>query len=309
MKLKSKAWIVALSVLMALVFLAGCSGEKTPYEINDEESYTVSVRFDANGGAFTTNTSIITDTFNLAELEKNGKGEAEIALISPDNKSRGNDAFKAVKNGYFLAGWYKGRTEEKGTDGETVYTYSEKWDFEKDLLKVDSSKQYSAKEPVMTLYAAWVPLFEIEFYSLDSGELMESYTFDPNEVKELSVPKWDEETGAMEMYHFPKRSGYTFEKAYFDEEATEPLDTAVLEHTGKIDYETGTAEDHVMKLYVDWREGEWYRIYNTEQFLENASVNGNYEIYADLDFEGKIWPTAFVYGNCNGVINGNGLTF
>lgn len=309
MKLKNKALYIALSVIMAAVLLTGCSGERTPYDINDEESYNVSVRYDANGGSFTTNTSVIVDSYNLADVEKNSKGEAEIALIAPEDKNRGNDAFMAVKNGYFLAGWYENRTEIKDDNGETAYTYSDKWDFEKDLLEVDSSKQYSSKEPVLTLYAAWVSLFEIEFYSLDSGEYMDSFTFNPNEVKELQVPDWDEKTGALEMYHFPERSGYTFTKAYFDEDATEPLESNVLKHTGAVDYETATATDHKMKLYVEWREGEWYHIYNTKQFLENASVKGNYEIYADLDFEGEVWPTSLMYGNFSGEINGNGHTF
>ena len=63
-----------------------------------------------------------------------------------------------------------------------------------------------------------------------------------------------------------------------------------------------------MKLYLDWTEGEWYRIYNAQQFLDNASVSGNYEIFADLDFEGKIWPTSLMYGNFSGSIVGNGHT-
>ena len=63
------------------------------------------------------------------------------------------------------------------------------------------------------------------------------------------------------------------------------------------------------KLYVDLKEGNWYQIYTAEQFLKNASVNGNYVIHADLDFSGKIWPTSLMYGNFNGVIEGNGHTF
>ncbi len=262
------------------------SGEKTPYEINDSESYTVSVKFDANGGSFTTNTSVIVDSFNIADVEKNSNGDALIALISPDDKNRGNDAFKAVKNGYFLAGWYKERTEIKDNNGETTYTYSGKWDFERDTLEVDTQKQYSSKEPVLTLYAAWVPLFSIEFYSLDSGEFIESFSFDPNEVGEIALPQWDKETGALEMNNFPEKSGYTFKNAYLDEKGATVVDTEVLKHSGTVDYETATAKNNVMKLYLEWREGEWYHIYNAEQFLENASINGSYEIHADLDFKG-----------------------
>lgn len=308
MKLKTKAIAVALLGILTIPFITGCGAEKTPYETNNEDNYTVSVKYDANGGTFTTNTSVIVDSFNISDLEKNNNGQVEIALISPDNSNRGNDAFKAVKSGYFLAGWYAERTENTDSEGNVSYTYSDKWDFESDLLQIDPAKDYVAEEPVMTLYAAWVPLFEIQFYSLDSGEYMDSLIFDPTTTGDISVPAWDKETGAIEMYDFPERSGYTFNKAYFDEKGEQQLSTATVNHPGVVNYETGTAENSVMKLYVDWTEGEWYHIYNTEQFIENASLNGHYEIHADLDFTDGIWPTAFMYGNFNGEIKGNGHT-
>ncbi len=308
MKVIIKAALLALLGLATITFVTGCAGEKTPYDTNNAEAYTVSVKYDANGGTFTTNTSVIVDSYNLAQVDKNSQGQAEIALLSPDSTSRGKDAFQAVKNGHFLAGWYAERIESTDSEGNTVYTYAEPWDFEKDLLQIDPSGDYAAEEPVLTLYAAWVPLFEIEFYTFDTGEYMDSLTFDPTAKKELLVPAWDKETGAIEMYQFPERSGYTFNKAYYDEAGEQVLDTATVQHPGVVDYESGTAENAVMKLYVDWTEGEWYRIYNTEQFLDNASVNGNYEILADLDFAGEIWPTSFMYGNFGGVIKGNGHT-
>lgn len=308
MKLKTKAIAVALLGLLTIPFITGCGAEKTPYETNNEDNYTVSVKYDANGGTFTTNTSVIVDSFNISDLEKNNNGQVEIALISPDNSNRGNDAFKAVKSGYFLAGWYAERTENTDSEGNVSYTYSDKWDFESDLLEIDPAKDYVAEEPVMTLYAAWVPLFEIQFYSLDSGEYMDSLIFDPTTIGDISVPAWDKETGAIEMYDFPERSGYTFNKAYFDAKGEQQLSAETVEHPGVVNYETGTAENSVMKLYVDWTEGEWYHIYNTEQFIENASLNGHYEIHADLDFADEIWPTAFMYGNFNGEIKGNGHT-
>ena len=51
--------LVAL-LLLATVFLAtACGGETTPYDDNDAAGYTVSVRYDANGGFFATSTSVI----------------------------------------------------------------------------------------------------------------------------------------------------------------------------------------------------------------------------------------------------------
>lgn len=308
MKLKIKALFIAVLSLATVALFAGCSAEKTPYEKNNDENYTVSVKFDANGGMFTTNTSVIVDSYNVDELKKGSDGNAEVALLEPSDSKRGNDAFTAAKNGYFLAGWYKERTEIKDEDGKTSYTYSGKWDFEKDLLEVDAKGEYKSEEPVLTLYAAWVPLFEIEFYSTDSEEYMESLAFDPTDAKDILVPKWDEKTGAVELYQFPERKGFTFDKVYYDEECKQLVDTESIKHPGVVDYETGTAEDPVLKLYVEWREGEWYRIYNAEQFVENASLSGNYEIFADLDFADEIWPTSFMYGNFSGQIIGNGHT-
>ena len=309
MKKTIKIALLALLTITALVFASGCALEKSPYEINDSEDYTVSVKYDANGGIFTTNTFVIVDSYNVSDMDKNSEGDAEIMLISPDNKDRGNDAFTAIKNGYFLAGWYSERTETgKDADGNPTYSYSGKWNFEEDALTVDTAKEYSSEEPVLTLYAAWVPLFEIEFYTADSGELLSSYVFDPTTVESISLPSWSEETGAIEMFNFPKRSGYTYKSAFLDSDLTEELTGETFSHTGVIDYETGTATDEVMKLYVDWTEGEWFRIYTVEQFLDNASVNGSYEIYADLDFTDEIWPTSFMYGNFTGEIRGNGHT-
>lgn len=307
MKMKIKAMFVALLTLTTITFISGCGAEQTPYEVNDAENYTVSVKYDANGGVFTTNTSVIVDSYDVSTMNSNN-GMAEIALIAPDHEARGNDAFTPINNGYFLAGWYAGRTESTDSNGNTVYTYSDKWDFESDMLSVDTSKTYSSAEPVLTLYAAWVPLFEIEFYALGTGEYLDSMTIDPTLVEEIVVPCWDEETGAVEMYDFPERSGYTFNGAYYDMAGTQAIDAAAITHTGKVDYASGTAVDSVMQIYVDWVEGEWYHIYNVEQFLENASVNGNYEIHADLDFAGEIWPTSLMHGNFGGVIHGNGHT-
>ena len=301
---KIKAILTVLLTVTLLICVTGCANEQDPYEKNTMDGYSVSVKYDANGGFFTTNTSVIVDSYDFSQLPADGNGDAQVALLAPEDSRRGNDAFTAIKSGHFLAGWYTERTET--ADG---YVYSGRWDFENDRLTVAAGEGYSAGEPVVTLYAAWIPLFEIQFHDLDSGEYLASYTFDPNNAEEILVPNWDEETGAVEMYRFPERSGYTYAGAYYDAEGTQPVDTAALAHPGVVDYETGTAVDNSMKLYVAWDEGEWYHIYNVEQFLDNASVNGSYVIHADLDFEGEIWPTSLMYGNFSGTIQGNGHTF
>lgn len=308
MKRKLKPIVLAFTLLAALFLFTACGEEENPYRDNDAENYNVSVKYDANGGMFTTNTSVIVDSYNISEMKTNSEGKVEIALLSPDDSLRGNDAFTAQNSGYFLAGWYTERIETLDEQGNPIYVYSDRWDFAESRLTVDPAKTYSAAEPVVTLYAAWVPLFEIEFYALDSGEYLNSYTFNPEEVSEIKVPVWDEKTGAIEMYDFPERSGYTFDGVYLDAEGKQAVDTETVTHPGVVDYDNGAAKDSVLKLYVDWKEGEWYHIYTAEQFTDNASVNGNYVLHADLDFADEIWPTSLMYGNYGGTIEGNGHT-
>lgn len=299
-----KIKVLILLLLVTLVFVTGCSKDESPYQINDAEGYNISVKYDANGGFFTTNTSVIVDSYNVSDLNVKD-GQAQIALIAPEDARRGNDSFAAINSGHFMAGWYTERID----NGDGTYTYSGKWNFEEDLLAVDAAANHSSNEPVLTLYAAWVPLFEIQFCDLESGETLGTYTFDPGTTDEILVPAWDEETGALEMYRFPERTGYTFTGAFYDAEGEKAVETAAVAHTGVINYENGTAENHAMKLYTSWDEGEWYHIYTVEQFLDNASINGSYVIHADLDFADEIWPTSLMYGNFTGTIQGNGHTF
>ena len=309
MKLKWKAVGIVCLLLCVLTVTAGCTPELTPYEQNDAENFNVSIKFDANGGFFTTNTSVIVDSYNISGMETDHNGNAQIALLSPDDQRRGNDAFTAVNNGYFLAGWYTQRTETTDAAGNITYTYKNKWEFDKDLLAVNAKGSYTSAEPVLTLYAAWIPMFQIEFYTLGTGELLETVTFDPTVQSEIQMPAWNEETGAIEMNSFPERKGYTFAGAFYDSEGEQSVDTVAVVHPGVVDEATGTGKNTTMKLYVDWLEGEWYHIYNVDQFLKNASVGASYVIHADLDFEGKTWPTSMMYGNYSGTIQGNGYIF
>lgn len=309
MKTAKKALLLILSAVLAALVLTSCGGSETPYDKNNEENYTVSVKYDANGGFFTTNTSVIVDSYNVNDIPKNANGNVDIALLAPDASERGNDAFKAVKNGYFLAGWYTDRIEQTDASGNKSYTYSGKWDFASNTLEIDTNRNYSANNSLITLYAAWVPLFKIEFYDLTSNELIETFTYDPTSSESIKVPKWNEKSGAIDMFDFPEKSGYTFKTAYYDANKEKELVGETVEHCGKVDLATGTAVDPTLKLYIDWTEGEWYKISTAEQFIKNFSANGCYEILDDLDFKGKIWPTASMYGNFSGRINGNGHVF
>lgn len=306
--MKRKALLAVSLLLVTMLFLNGCAPKTTPYELNDQDNYRVSVKYDANGGLFTDNTTVIMDSYNISEMATNSQGQVEIALLPPDDSGRGTDAFSPRNNGYFLAGWYTQRIETTDDAGNVTYTYDGKWDFEQDVLALSPDGEYTAAEPQLTLYAAWIPLFEIDLYALDTGEKIDTMTFDPTLTNEVMVPVWDETTGTVKMNGFPERDGYTFNGAFYDEQGSQAVSTAAVEHPGVIHDETGTGSNISMKLYVDYMEGEWYHIYNAEQFADNASLKGNYILHADLDFADEIWPTSLMYGNFTGSIQGNGYT-
>ena len=303
MKLNKKAILFVLLIVSVLIMAAGCAATVNPYRTNDAEGYNISIKFDANGGFFTTNTTVIVDSYNLEALPKDNDGNASISLLAPEDARRGNAAFTAVKNGYFLAGWYA----QCDGAGENI-TYADKWDFDKDTFSVKAGGTYSASEPVLTLYAAWIPLMEIEVYDLNSGSQINSIAFSPMEVdpEHIQLPSWDDKTGTILMGKFPKYDGHTWGDVYLDAEGTQKVDGTEIAHPGKINFDNATVDNAKMKLYVDYLEGEWFHITSAKQLVDNASVSGNYILEADLDFADQIWPTAFMHGNFTGTIVGNG---
>ena len=301
MNIKRKVLIVSLLMLAALCLITGCGLQKTPYQTNDKDNYTVSVKFDANGGNFAENTPVLIDSFDISQMQADG-GKVNIPLLETNHADRAKP-FTAARNGYFLAGWYAKCTEN--SDG--TFTYAEPWDFAEDRLTVDVNGTYSSAEPVLTLYAAWVPLVKVEFYNIEGGEKLGEYAFDPNKGLEIALPAWSTETGTLNMNEFPTREGYTFVSACYDEAGKNPVEGEILTHPAQINLENATVTDGTLKLYTLWRTGNWYRIYTAEQFAKNFEVNGNYELLADLDFENKItWPTDAMHGSFSGIIEGNG---
>ncbi len=299
----NKRNILCLLLLITVMLFAGC-GEENPYKVNDSENFTVSIRFDANGGSFTTtDTPFITDSYNVADMAANAEGKVEIPLLEPSDKTR-KDACTAGKDGYFLVGWYAQRTEN--ADG--TYTYAEPWDFETDRVKVDPNGTYTSGEPVLTLYAGWAPEFAVEYYDRVDGSLIGTYKFGPASGMDIQIPAWNEETGVLDMFKVPKRTGYTLESLSYDQEGLQLVDSATVTHPAVLDSANATVTNGTLKLYTTWREGEWYRITSAQQFAKNFNPQGCYDILADLDFTDATWPTALMHGNFSGKINGNGHT-
>ena len=288
----------ALLLTLFLLSLSACSAFGTPWDRMDGEGYTVSVRFDANGGLFAgTEKVTVVDVFHP-------ENQSAIYLLPPDDPRRGDgNAFEVSRTDYFFAGWYREKTETVEADGTVSVTYGGKWDFNRDSLSV-SGEGASSETPVLTLYAAWVPYPTFEIYSKDEGGnwvLTDSLT-----ALSLTVPTWDEKTGKLNMGSFPKRQGYTLWNVYTDEGCTEAAEGTYF---GEYDEETATLTVSTVRLYTEWRTGDWYRITTADQLLTLAGASKSYYIMADIDFAGKIWSPTFTKTTYTGTVEGNGHTF
>lgn len=289
MKRKFLTLISSVLLLVTLLCLSSCL--KSEYDELDDMGYTVSVRFDANGGTFKGSNSTVVDSFNPDE-------STVIKLISPDDDRRGkNNKMEVSKPECMLAGWYASRTPIDENDLSKGYTYSDRWDFEKDSITLDENKEYTANEPVLTLYAAWIPYFTFEYYTEDGVKYAETSGYS------ITVPEWKSGDATIDMGKFPKRDGYTLLSAYSDSAMQNAVSGRV---EGKWDIETASVESPVIRIYTEWAEGNQYRIYSADQLRKNAALDGVYTLMNDIDFTGVSWPGAFANGKFSGEFNGNG---
>ena len=241
--------VLLVAVLLAVVFVATkCGKDTTPYGEYEDNGYTVSVKYDANGGIFTTNTSTLVDTYNLSKLPDGENGTKLLTLIDPSSEHRGNQSYVAAKVGYNLAGWYAERTEVTDDNGNVIgYTYSGKWDFASSKDAINASASYDPANPVLTLYAAWVPSFTYEFYSVDENgslTLLSEKKSNPVLGNEFTLPSYDSENGTVEI----NGALYT---VYLDASCTEDkrIKGESVTHTGYYNSGDATVVNPVMKIY------------------------------------------------------------
>ncbi len=303
MKRNIRILITLLLLLGTVICLASCS--QSLYEQRGEEGYTVGIRFDAGGGRLKGREGVsIVELFDPASGDDGEDGMKEIKILAPDDPRRGDGLLKPDRTNYFLAGWYTERHEVTNADGTVSYTYSGKWDFETDTVKVDPNKEYDPEEPVMTLYAAWIPYFTYEFYSVD--ESGKATAIGSSSYINLTLPAWDESTGRMDYNNFVTQSGKTFEAAYLDAAMTQPISGTINAESDYVDLEKGIATTDTIRIYSTWMDGEWFKIHTAKQFADNSSPDGNYIICADLDFTGVTWDQLLATRTFNGKIRTEG---
>ena len=306
--LKRKVILICCAALASIAVIAGIvvaivNANRSYYDDYEKEGYTVSVSFDSNGGTFKGSNSSIVDLFKPEDIGRDG-----ISLLAPDDKRRDKNNIMQVTNpGYFLAGWYTTRTPIDENDPDAGYTYSGKWDFENNKLKIDASREYSADEPVLTLYAAWVPYYNFEIYTTDDNG--NSQLLSTVSAINLTIPEWKDGDVALNMDNFPIREGYTLKSVEYIDTNIVITETESKKYiTGKWDEATATSLTPTIRLNTEWEEGNTYKIYSVNDFIENADLNGYYKLYADLDFKGVEWPAVFQNGKFNGKIFGNNRT-
>ena len=257
---------LAAFLLIAFAMSFAACGKGNIYDSLAQEGYTVKVRFDA-GGAFVNDTQSVTivEVFNENDIVTNSEGKSGIALLAPDDPIRGEGVFKLAKNDttnyYFQIGWYRERTPITDANGnpldvfgvpiseskrEQAYTYSGKWDFDKDVVEPSM-----LTDGEMTLYAAWAPFFTYEFYSQNESGVFEKIGSKQNKLT-LLIPKVSEATGKVNMNDFPKMKDKVFASAYFDEAMTEEISENLDGRQFFVDYEKGIVKQTVVKIYITW---------------------------------------------------------
>lgn len=367
--------ISILSVVFMVCLCSGliaCGTNDTKVDEYEKQGYLVSVKYDANGGNFLNiEDRYVLDMFKPNLYTKDANGNVKIKLLEPTDSSRGKD-ITLTRSGYFYAGWYKNRQLVKNDKGEVLddkgvvlyenandgryyydeeyekrgypaYTYSDYWDFEKDVIEYND--QTGKLE--LVLYAGWVPYYTFTYYykfedelSADwkkYGETYFDYKYNQSVNGDLNVcylPDWsdtaqiDGETvkcGKMNYLHkyaatdnnnfnFPQQDGSTFKAAYSDPEMTKPID-AQYTHLGSIDLQTATSVNSDCAIYVVLQRGEHYKITTAKQLSENGNANGYYELLCDIDFSADAnngvalsWPMIFRNNEFKGSFYGNGHT-
>lgn len=318
--------LTIVAVLVAtLCCLSACSTWESEYKKLAEQGYDVTVRFDTTGGKVSgTAGTYIVDVYTTQGKELNGAGKVEIQLYAPDSTLRGTDSkgepkMQITKEDHTLIGWYTHRELRVDANGNALdeygqlvsetgraqgYVYSGLWNFDKDTLEIDPNVK--TEKDAITLYAAWAPRVTYDiYYEKEDGSFALHQSV---EKLQLNLPSWNTSTGKMSANGFPVISGKTFNGASLTEDFSTVIEGTV---PGAVNLENGTLNlsGNSVKVYTKWLEGIWFKIETLKQFKENANLNGNYIILADIDFKGASLPTAFTRGTFEGKIIGNGHTF
>lgn len=352
MKRKVKIIIGLACISLGCIGLAACAPKQTEIDKLKNEGSCITVSYDSNGGKFTNRSGMtIVNMFDPDNfLDPDGDGTIEISLKSTDPTSI-KSIGAPTKIGYSFAGWYQGRELKTNENGEPLddygnvlqlrddglyylkgapkeatsvsagYVYSDYWDVENTKL----SYELGSGEKSVTLYAAWVPRYQFNYYYQEKNStewtLFGNTTFDYSTTESfkntyvytaaisstydsdtLWVPRWSGENDTGEMNHkftysdnktsfnFPALSGHTFMEAYTDPSCTAANKiTDTLQHHGTLVYDATARQlkvnDLVQNVYVKFDEGEQYRVTTAEQFVSFAAKANATSVYTIMASE------------------------
>lgn len=195
---KLKRNIALLLVLVIGLTLAGCSRIGEAIDPRDW-GYDSQVIYHAMGGMI--NTKEIRETYYMTgSLIFEPRGTTNM-LIQP------------VKDGYILAGWYRGPDEpqfDENNQPVIEFNAQDRWDFNVDRV-----------EESMTLYARWIEQGVVEYVDIETEEIMftKNITAD-SPVQPLTPP----------ILRLIDKPGQTMEGYYEDKEGTTPYDFTSYVH-------------------------------------------------------------------------------
>lgn len=291
--MKKKFGVISVLACLGLSCLvaAGC-GASNELEQYQKEGYTISVTYDANGGAFTGRTGVtVMDLFNPSSREEDENGQVHFKLTEPTDPSRSaaGASVTLTMSGHFFAGWYHTRNvvknelgtpidaegkeleEEDGiyyyvgtkTVATPAYTYEGYWDFEKDLL-------YSKSEGALD----W-------------------------EFEEELVYSKEEDTYNLTLYA-AWVPNYTFE--YYYQNPDDEQDWTLLQ-TSSFNYKATNAENSETHDWdtiwlPDWKDGKMNHSFRYE----------NQQVYEFPKIEGYTFSKAYTDPECTQEITGNTFT-
>ena len=312
---------ISVALLIALSMSLAACGVKDVYKDLAQDGYSVKVRFEPCG-------AIVNETQNVTIVEVYNKddivtvnGKSGIKLLAPDDQRRGDAVFKLAmndgENNYFSPGWYRERTLRVNEKGEPLdaygvptavsgreqgYVYSGRWDFDSDVVDPDALENGE-----FTLYSAWIPFFTYEIYNVD--ESAECELIKKVNKLDFTFPEWNERTGKIKMNDMPKVSGKTFLSAYSDIAMTDAFDGVIDGDSAFVDLERGIATNTTVKVYTEWLDGDYIKIFNAEQFVEEIAddPDGKFILGRDIylhDVEN--WNGILSDVTFNGVICGQG---
>lgn len=259
-------------------------------------------------------------------------------VVTVDGKAVDKDGNQLVERD----GKYYKQNGTSSTEATPAYTYADRWDFATD--RIDFNKNDGKYD--LTLYAAWTEKFTFQYYykvvDAEGNDLhvdaegnaanaewtaygsATKFDYSPNAEQKIYVPRWSTDTGRMVYrnngFSFPSLLDMTFETAYYaDKDSGELVEIDdFCKHQGSIAMATAEVEAPVQKIYVEFKQGNYYRIATAKQFADISDAGGHYTVTADeLDFGYSLvnnaltggtnsvaWPRALMSAKFTGSVEG-----